>query len=152
MKKRLLSVLICLTIIAGKGGITGKHISKSTFKQIFIDHWETFKQKNPRYNIAYYDEVISKMLDCGNPEKMGYAKYRCPHCGLSHSVSMTCKSCFCLSCSVPYAERWIEFIGRRLIPGIMYRHVVLTVPDFLDCISIGTAAFCPLSWRLRRNA
>jgi hypothetical protein len=130
----------------------GEHISKSTFKQIFIDHWDTFKQENPRYNIAYYDEVIRKMLDCGDPEKMGYAKYRCLCCGRTLKVTMTCKSCFCLSCSVPYAERWIEFIGRRLIPGIVYRHVVLTVPDFLDCISTGTAAFWGLSWRWPRNA
>jgi len=117
-----------------------KHITKTTFKQIFIDNWESFKQVNVRYNTAYYDTVINKMLDCGDPEKMGYAKYRCLHCGFFHTVAMTCKSCFCLSCSAPYADRWIEFIGRRLIPGIVYRHVVLTVPDFLGCTSTMTAA------------
>jgi hypothetical protein len=122
-----------------------EHISKATFKQIFIDHWPSFKQNNPRYNTEYYDSVISKMLNCGDPEKMGYAEYRCLYCGRSHKVAMTCKSCFCLSCSVPYADKWIEFIGRRLISGVVYRHAVLTVPDFLGCISIATAAFWPLS-------
>lgn len=117
-----------------------KHITKATFKQIFIDNWESFKQVNVRYNTAYYDTVINKMLDCGDPEKMGYAKYRCLLCGFFHMIAMTCKSCFCLSCSAPYADRWIEFIGRRLIPGIVYRHVVLTVPDFLGCTSTMTAA------------
>lgn len=121
--------------------LMNKHISKATFKQIFIDHWKFFKQRYKRYNIQYYDTVINKMLNCGDPEKMGYAKYRCTHCGNSHTISMTCKSSFCLSCSVPYADRWIDFIGRRLIPGVVYRHVVLTVPDFLDYISTVTAIF-----------
>jgi hypothetical protein len=117
-----------------------KHISKTTFKQIFIDHWESFRQDNERYGTAFYDRLIGKMLDCGDPEMMGYAKYRCFHCGASHMTAMTCKSTFCLSCSVPYADRWIEFIGRRLIPGVSYRHVILTVPDFLGCISTATAS------------
>ena len=114
------------------------HIDKATFKQIFTDHWEAFKKKHSRYNNTYYDDVIGKMLDCGDPQKMGYARYTCFNCGNSHTVAMTCKSSFCLSCSIPYADRWIDFIGRRLLPGVIYRHVVLTVPDFLGFISTGT--------------
>jgi len=121
-----------------------KHISKTTFKQIFLDNWESFRQKNALYNNAYYDEIISKMLNCGDPEKMGYTKYRCLRCGFFHIVAMTCKSCFCLSCSMPYADRWIDFIGKRLIPGVVYRHVVLTVPDFLGYTSTATASFWDL--------
>ncbi|MDP6477408.1 MAG: transposase [Nitrospinaceae bacterium] len=107
------------------------HIDKDRFKQIFRDHWTEFKNTSPRYNSLYYDEVINKMLDCGNPEKMGYAGFRCLSCGLFHTVAMSCKSTFCLSCAKPYTDSWIDFIGRRLIPGVVYRHTVLTVPDFL---------------------
>lgn len=71
------------------------------------------------------------MLNCGDPEKMGYAGFRCLKCGHWHTVAMTCKSTFCLACAKPYTDKWIEFIGRRLIPGVVYRHTVLTVPDFL---------------------
>lgn len=112
-----------------------RHIDKATFKEIFTDHWKAFKARHPRYNNEYHDEVINKMLDCGDPEKMGYARYTCFNCGTSHSVAMTCKSCFCLSCSIPYADQWVYFIGRRLLPGVIYRHIVLTVPDFLGFIS-----------------
>ena len=42
------------------------------FKQIFHDHWDEFKQFNPRYGTAYYDELVNKMLACGNPEKIGH--------------------------------------------------------------------------------
>ena len=38
---------------------------------------------------------------------------------------------FCLSCAKGYADHWVEFIGRRLFPGVVYRHIVLTVPKYL---------------------
>lgn len=108
-----------------------EHIDKQTFKQIFHDHWETFKIVHPRYNTPYYDEVVYKMLDCGDPKKMGFARYRCTWCGQTRRVAFSCKSPFCLSCAKPYTDRWVEFIGRRLIPGVIYRHIILTVPEYL---------------------
>ena len=108
------------------------HIDKKTFKQIFHEHWDEFKRLNPRYNTSYHSDVIQKMLDCGDPAKMGHISYLCTGCGHTHQVAMSCKSSFCLSCAKPYTDRWVEFIGRRLIPGVTYRHVVLTVPDFLQ--------------------
>jgi len=53
----------------------------SVFKQIFADHWNTFQYVHPRYQTSYYDGLVTKMLGCGNPEKMGYVEYRCLHCG-----------------------------------------------------------------------
>jgi len=104
-------------------------VDKKTFKKIFRDHWDEFKTFRPRYNSDYYDTVINKMLDCGDPQKMGYALYRCCSCGKSKKIAFSCKSCFCLSCAKVYADRWADFIGRRLIPMINYRHQVFTVPD-----------------------
>lgn len=51
-----------------------EHIDKHTFKQIFRDHWEDFKAAWPRYDTNYYDTVVQKMLDCGDPEKMGFVQ------------------------------------------------------------------------------
>lgn len=62
---------------------------------------------------------------------MGYAQYRCINCGEIHRVAFTCKSCFCLSCAKPYTDRWVDFISRRLLPGVTYRHIVLTTPEFI---------------------
>ena len=56
-------------------------IDKETFKQIFRDHWEDFKNKSPRYRAPYYDEVIKKMLNCGDVLS-GYSLYVCSECGL----------------------------------------------------------------------
>ena len=110
---------------------TAEHIDTQTFKQIFRDHWEDFKAPHPRYNTPYYDKVVHKMLNCGDPDKMGFAKFRCMRCGKTRRIAFSCKCSFCLSCAKPYTDRWVEFIGRRLLPGVVYRHVVLTVPDFL---------------------
>ena len=106
-------------------------IGKDTFKQIFVDHWEPFKAQYPRFNTPYYDSVIEKMLDCGDPDKMGYVKYRCPTCGEFRCIGFTCKSCFCLSCAPAHTDQWTDFVGRRLFPGVTYRHSVLTMPDSL---------------------
>jgi hypothetical protein len=106
-------------------------VNKTTFKQIFREHWGQFKQAYPRYDGPEYDQVVQKMLDCGDPEKMGFVQYRCCSCGESRRIAFTCKSCFCLSCAKVYADHWAEFIGRRLLPHVPYRHEVFTVPDFL---------------------
>ena len=107
------------------------HIDKNSFKQIFRDHWEAFKAAHSLYNTPHHDEVVQKMLDCGDPEKMGFAQYRCTFCGETRRIAFSCKSSFCLSCCKVYTDRWADFIGRRLFPGLVYRHIVLTVPDFL---------------------
>jgi len=106
-------------------------IDRDTFKQIFQDHWEDFKARYPRYDTPQYNEAMQKMLDCGDPDKMGFLQYRCTNCGQTRRIAFTCKSCFCLSCARVYTDRWAKFIGRRLLPGVTYRHVVLTMPDFL---------------------
>ena len=106
-------------------------VDKNTFKQIFRDHWETFKATYPRFDTADYDTVVQKMLDCGDPEKMGYVQYRCLNCGETYRIAFSCKSSFCLSCAQPRMSQWADFIGRRLFPGVTYRHFVLTTPKFL---------------------
>ena len=106
-------------------------IDKNTFKQIFYDHWDAFKRFRPRFDSSDYNETIQKMLNCGDPEKMGFVQYRCCNCGQIRRIAFTCKSCFCLSCAKVYTDQWADFISRRLLPGVIYRHVVLTMPEFL---------------------
>ena len=44
-----------------------RHIYKNRFKQIFVDGWEAFKRKHPRYEAVV--AVVQKMLGCGDPSK-----------------------------------------------------------------------------------
>ena len=56
-------------------------IDKDIFWTIFIDHWDSFKERHPGYVVAQYEEPVQKMLGCGK-ESSGYSEYRCVHCGL----------------------------------------------------------------------
>ena len=101
----------------------------SVFKRIFADHWDPFQRAHPRYQTPYYDNLVAKMLACGHAEKMGYVAYRCLHCGQGkHLVSMSCKSSLCRRCAKVYVDNWVSQVSRVLHDGVMYRHIILTVP------------------------
>jgi hypothetical protein len=101
----------------------------NVFKQIFAEHWDGFTHAHPRYQTSYYDGLVAKMLACGNPEKMGYVEYRCLHCGQgTHRVSMSCKSSLCLRCAKVYVDNWVSQVSQVLHEGVIYRHIILTVP------------------------
>jgi Putative transposase/Transposase zinc-binding domain len=101
----------------------------SVFKQIFADHWDAFQHAHPRYQTSYYDGLVAKMLNCGNPEQMGYLEYRCLHCGQGkHLVAMSCKSSLCLRCAKVYVDNWVSQVSKVLHEGVIYRHIILTVP------------------------
>jgi hypothetical protein len=44
------------------------------FKSIFVDHWNSFTLKHPRYDKPYYHAEIQKMMDCGS-EASGFATF-----------------------------------------------------------------------------
>src|SRR5712691_5507748 len=102
---------------------------RNVFKQIFAEHWDGFTRAHPRYQTSYYDDLVAKMLACGNPEKMGYLEYRCLHCGQGkHLVAMSCKSALCLRCAKVSVDNWVSQVSKALHEGVIYRHIILTVP------------------------
>jgi hypothetical protein len=101
----------------------------SVFKQIFADHWEPFQHAHPHYQTAYYDDLVAKMLACGNPENMGYVEYRCWPCGQGkHLGAMSCQSSLCLRCAKVSVDNWGSQVRQVLHEGVIYRHIILTVP------------------------
>jgi Putative transposase/Transposase zinc-binding domain len=104
----------------------------SIFKQIFAEHWDGFTRVYPRDNRRYYDGLVHKMLACGNPDQLGYIEYRCLRCGEgTHRVAMSCKSSLCLRCAKVYVDNWVSQVSHMLHEGVIYRHIVLTVPEIL---------------------
>jgi hypothetical protein len=105
----------------------------NVFKQLFPEHWEGFKPFRPRYNTPYYDDLVDKMLRGGNPDQRGDIAYRCLHWGQGqHRVAMRCKASLCLRCAKGYVDHWGAQVGKRLQDGVIYRPIVLTVPDGLS--------------------
>lgn len=101
----------------------------SVFQQLFADHWKAFQHAHPRYQPPYYDGLVAKMLACGQPAKMGYVEYRCLQCGQgTHQVAMSCKASLCLRCAKVYVDNWVSQVSQVLHEGVIYRHIILTVP------------------------
>lgn len=106
-------------------------IDKEVFRTIFINHWDAFKEHHPRYDTLQYEEPVQKMLGCGK-ESNGYTEYRCVHCGRDVGrIGFSCKSCFCLSCSKKYVDDFVSQVSGVLHSGLIYRHIVLTIPEQL---------------------
>jgi hypothetical protein len=69
------------------------------------------------------------MLAGGHPEKMAYLEDRCLHCGQgTHRVAMSCKSSLYLRCAKVYVDHWVSQVSKGLHAGVIYRHLILTVP------------------------
>lgn len=74
--------------------ISGKY----TIKQIFQEHWLVYLAKHPEVP-DYVRENVSKMLNCRNPEKIGYTKVACSeHSECYTVIPHSCKSRFCNAC------------------------------------------------------
>ncbi|MCP5003644.1 MAG: hypothetical protein GY941_06770 [Planctomycetes bacterium] len=87
----------------------------NVFKDIFSDHWEGFKREHSRYDTNYYNELVQKMLSCGNPEEMGYIEYLCQSCGRGRRlVSMSCKSTLSVRCGKVYVDNWVSQVSKML--------------------------------------
>ena len=102
------------------------------FTQIFVEHWDGFTRVYPRYHTRYYDGLVDKMLRCGHPDMIGYIEYRCLHWGQGkHLVAMSGQSSLCLRCAKVYVDNWVSQVSQMLHAGVIYRPIVLTVPEML---------------------
>jgi hypothetical protein len=58
-----------------------------------------------------------------------YIEYRCLQCGQGkHLVAMSCQSSLCLRCAKVYVDNWVSQVSKVLHEGVIYRHIILTVP------------------------
>ena len=105
-------------------------MSDFTIKQIFQDHWDSFVETNKNINIrqVVFDEV-NKIINCGNPD-FGYALYVCEHCGKFLKVPFRCKSRFCNTCGVKYAQDRALSMAKKSI-RCKHRHIVFTMSNKL---------------------
>lgn len=105
-------------------------MSEFTIQQIFQDNWDSFLELDNNMFIrpVVFDEV-NKILNCGNPA-YGYALYICDHCHKALKVPFRCKSRFCNTCGVKYAQdRALSMIKKSI--RCKHRHIVFTISDKL---------------------
>lgn len=105
-------------------------MSEFTIKQIFQDNWDSFVLENSDITIRpIVFEEVNKIINCGNPD-FGYALYVCDHCGKFLKVPFRCKSRFCNTCGVKYAQDRALSMAKKSI-RCKHRHIVFTMSDKL---------------------
>lgn len=109
---------------------TIKASSNYTIKQIFKDGFSGFCDVygNDIRNVVL--ENATKIMNCGDKDKLGYSVYSCPTCSSKHIVAHTCKSRFCNSCGKVKNDEWIVRAQDRLL-NVPHKHLVFTIPSEL---------------------
>jgi len=115
-----------------------RHPERTVLYRVLFHYFETFLQEyENRFEKEYgylrpiVREVVDKYLDCGNP-KCGFARIRCPDCGMERLVMFSCKTRgFCPSCHAKRREKWGEWMREKLILDTPHRQVVFTIPKML---------------------
>lgn len=79
-------------------------------------------------NLLFFYEV-NKIINCSKPD-FGYALYVCEHCGKFIIVTFRCKSSFCNTCGVKYAQDKALSMAKKSI-GCKNRHIVFTMSNKL---------------------
>ena len=102
---------------------------ENLFVEILKDGWQEFKAIHSSFSTEYYDSIIEKSINCRDP-KFSYVEYRCGDCGIgSHVVGFSCKSKFCIHCARKSSNDFIEEMMGKLHAGVVYRHLILTIPE-----------------------
>ena len=99
-----------------------------SIKQIFQKHWQQYdKDHLPDYAISQ----IEKMLNCRNPDKLGFHKYACEdHPDRFVVVPHSCKSSFCNTCGKIRTDQLAAKV-EAIFPTSGFHHVYFTIPDSL---------------------
>ncbi|MBF0316331.1 MAG: transposase [Oligoflexia bacterium] len=104
---------------------------ENLFVKILKFGWAKFKSTYRSYATEYYDDIVKKVIHCRDPH-FGYVEYRCMCCGDGyHRSGFSCKTKFCIHCARKSSNDFIEEIMGKLHPGVVYRHLILTIPEQL---------------------
>ena len=112
-------VLFCSVIVHNK--------VMNILQKIFTDHYEEIKYTMHTRPVVM--DNIDRMINCGDPS-FGGAMYACPDCGHLKFVPFRCKSRFCPTCGVKYAQERSTSMSFKLIK-CTHRHCVFTIDEQL---------------------
>ena len=100
-----------------------------SLKQIFKDNWDKFLSKHYTLVTAYMAYNVWKIMNCREPEGLGYITYSCPdHPQEICQIPKSCKSRFCSICAKVQIDNWVAEMN-SLFPNCSYFHVTFTVPS-----------------------
>ncbi|MBF0381524.1 MAG: transposase zinc-binding domain-containing protein [Magnetococcales bacterium] len=76
------------------------------------------------------------------PDNLGYTTVTCPdHPGNVCNFPQSCKSCFCLVCTIVQVDKWVSDMN-QLISNLSYFHITFTVPVQIHKLLFECRRFC----------
>lgn len=99
---------------------------KTIFSKFFFEYWDQIKFVFDDQRRKCILANICAFLKCGNP-KFGFSAFICPECFQDFILPFTCKSKFCPSCGVVYAEKWAHSLQEQLF-NVQHLHITFSLP------------------------
>ena len=96
-------------------------------QKIFTDYYEEIQYTLHPRDVEL--DNIDRMIHCGDPS-YGGVMYACPDCGHLKFVPFRCKSRFCPTCGIKYAQERATSMAFQLI-HCTHRHCVFTIDEEL---------------------
>jgi len=98
------------------------------------------------YGAAYLDtyghrtsneqrQVLRNIINCRTSALGGHVK-KCDKCGHKEVYFNSCRDRHCPKCQAAARAEWLEARAQDLLPGVDYFHLVFTLPDRLNSVTI----------------
>jgi hypothetical protein len=98
------------------------------------------------YGAAYLDtydhrtsneqrHVLKNIVSCRTSALGGHVK-KCDKCGHQEVYFNSCRDRHCPKCQAAARAEWLEARAQDLLPGVEYFHIVFTIPDKLNSLTI----------------
>lgn len=99
--------------------------------EVLRDHWPDFVRRHRSRLAAAHHRAARAVLACRTPELGGHV-WRCTCPGRHHHYAYhSCNHRSCPQCGALDQQKWAAVQEARLLPGVPYFLVTLTVPDSL---------------------
>lgn len=100
---------------------------KNIINEYFQPFWKLNASRFPKETQGSILSNVYSFLACGD-FSLGYSTYKCPRCLNLHNVAFSCKSRFCISCGITYAQKWSANLEKSLF-DVPHLHIILSLPE-----------------------
>ena len=111
--------------------------TQQIFKQFYPAYLEKFGDKMP----YFHKKVAEDILNCQSGH-FGKAEINCGDCGHAHEIMLGCGNRHCGGCQKTKGDDWAEKQKEKLLPGVPYFMVTMTVPQEVHACFRSNQSFC----------
>ena len=99
--------------------------------EVLRDHWPDFARRYETRLAAAHHRAVRAVMSCRTPELGGHVWQCACHHHHTHYAYHSCNHRSCPQCGALDQQKWAAVQEARLLPGVPYFLVTLTIPDAL---------------------